>query len=104
MTKERLVLINDVPTIFKTNNIKVSSKDNFKSKKQIIDYVSNLKKYMKENDLKTKRNEKSFINELYAHVFLYRKKILASHTEDTDLEENESLFRRFVYSAIYLFF
>lgn len=98
------VTINKVTAIFKENNIKILSTNTFATKNQIKEYVIELRKIMKKHNIKTKRSIKSHINEIYAHSFLYKHHLFIENTKDTDLEENESLFRRFIYSMIYIFF
>ena len=46
------------------------------------------------------RNRKELIDEWKFHNLLYNLHLFRSHTKDTDLDENESKFRKLVYKIV----
>ena len=47
------------------------------------------------------RSDMSYVKEWYAHNILYKLGLFRSHTRDVDLNDNETLTRRFAYNVIY---
>lgn len=54
--------------------------------------------------LDTSRSIESYIEEWYAHNWLYNLGLFKSHTRDTDLDGNESIFRLICYKIIFILF
>lgn len=71
-----------------------------KGKEEVIDYIL---KVAKEYGLEYKRSKKSWIREWSAHNTLYQWNYQRERTGSVDLNEDESLFRRFCYFFLALF-
>ena len=54
--------------------------------------------------LDKRRSIESYIEEWFAHNWLYNLGLFRSHTEDTDLDGDESWFRLICYKIIYKLF
>ena len=97
MNKE--IIIDELRCILTDTNITIF--DSYKIKdKDIIKFVNLL--YLKSIDLgfKYTRSKRSWAKEIEAHNRLYRLGLFKYHTIDTDLSENESKFRLFIYTII----
>lgn len=53
--------------------------------------------------LNKSRSVMSYVKEWHAHNVLYKLGIAKERTKDVDLNDNESIFRRFCYTIIWLF-
>lgn len=71
-----------------------------KGKEEVIDYIL---KVAKDYGLEYKRSKKSWIREWSAHNTLYQWNYQRERTGSVDLNEDESLFRRFCYFFLSLF-
>lgn len=71
-----------------------------KGKEEVIDYIL---KVAKEYGFEYKRSKKSWIREWSAHNTLYQWNYQRERTGSVDLNEDESLFRRFCYFFLSLF-
>lgn len=67
----------------------------------VADFCVKLKE---ELPFKYKRTPESWAREIIAHNFFYEINMFKDHAEDTDIDENESAFRLFVYDVIYLLY
>ncbi len=97
MNKE--IIIEGQRCILSDNNITI--KNSYKIKdKYIMKFVDLL--YLKSIELgfKYTRSKRSWAKEIEAHNRLYKLGLFRSHTIDTDLSENESRFRLFIYNII----
>lgn len=65
--------------------------------KDIPDWVSRIMTYGAENGYVYARPEQSWIDEWRAHNLLFKWGVLPSRTKDVDLNESESMLRRFGY-------
>ena len=54
--------------------------------------------------VKYKRSARSWKVELIAHNMLYKAHMFIKHTEDTDFDEDESVFRKLCYEILYAFY
>lgn len=54
------------------------------------------------DELGSSRSLKSYLIEWRAHNVLYNLGLFRSHTKDTDLDDNESILRRFCYYVIWV--
>ena len=89
----------------------VSGSDNNENVKIIDSYLikEDAVKYafidsLKDDDLLVSRSYQSLIREWKAHNILYKFGLFKDRTKDTDLNENESWFRRLGYFIITLLF
>ena len=75
----------------KTNNIKIIDSYLVTDKKRMTEYLKQLPLE------KVNRNFNSCLNEWIAHNRLYKLGLFKKHTQDCDLSQDESLFRRICY-------
>lgn len=54
--------------------------------------------------LDKRRSINSYVEEWYAHNWLYKLGLFKSHTKDTDLDGDEQWYRLIAYKIIYLLF
>lgn len=89
-----MIVISGIRCILTANCIKVE--DSFQ-----LDY-SEMRKFclklkMRTGNHRYTRTAQSWTAEMIAHKFLYNLGYLHDHTADTDLDEHETLYRRFIY-------
>lgn len=82
---------------YDNNNIKIVDSYKITSKKTMKKILN---KFLSKTGYKTKRSIKSFILEWKAHNLMYNMGIFIRHTKDTDLEQNEKLYRRICYQIL----
>lgn len=95
----------EIEVIFAPKNIKIiNSYKIIKSKdmKACIDLIG--REAVLSNFYWYKRSDKSWLREWKAHNLLYRLNCKRSSTKDTDLSEDESMFRRIGYFILSLFY
>lgn len=78
-------------------------KDSYKIQ-DLKDIYLNVVYYYKNNKLDKNRSIESYIEEWYAHNWLYNLGLFKSHTRDTDLDGDESIFRLICYKIIFILF
>ena len=70
-----------------------------------INKLTDMETYLLQHkdELSSSRSLKSYLIEWRAHNVLYYLGLFRSHTKDTDLDDHESMFRRFIYWLIWVF-
>ena len=68
------------------------------------DIYINVLYYYKNNKLDKRRSIDSYIEEWFAHNWLYNLGLFRSHTRDTDLDGNEAFYRLIIYKLIFKLF
>lgn len=64
---------------------------------------SEINKLLTKGLISSTRTAKSYVKEWHAHNVLYKMHLFRSHTKDVDLNDEESPFRLFMYSLIWIF-
>lgn len=91
------IFIMGVKIQYNSENVKII--DSYKIiNKEYMEVI--LKAFIEKTGYKSKRSIKSWIKEWTAHNRLYRLGLYKSHTEDTDLEENEKIHRLLIYQIL----
>lgn len=97
-TKDNYLKIIITPTnVHIVDSFKITDRE---TKEKVLDYVL---KITKEYGFEYKRSKKSWIREWSAHNTLYQWNYQKGRTGSVDLNEDESLFRRFCYFFLSLF-
>lgn len=99
----------DIIATFYFNDLTITLENSYKAKNKkeiikFIDLVINSPYFDMIKDLGFTRTKKSLIREWAAHNFLYEHNYKRERTKDTDLDQNESLFRRIGYFFLSLFY
>lgn len=68
------------------------------------DIYLNVVYYYKNNKLDKNRTIDSYVEEWFAHNWLYNLGLFRSHTRDTDLDGNEAFYRLIIYKLIFKLF
>ena len=68
------------------------------------DIYINVLYYYKNNKLDKRRSIDSYIEEWFAHNWLYNLGLFRSHARDTDLDGNETFYRLIIYKLIFKLF
>lgn len=82
---------------FSKDNIKIYDSYTTTDEKDMAMILSIISIYPQYN---LTRERKELIDEWKFHNLLYKLHLFRSHTKDTDLNENESKFRKFVYKIV----
>lgn len=78
-------------------------KDSYKIT-DLNDIFNSVVYYYNSGLLDENRSIQSYVEEWFAHNWLYNLGLFKSHTRDTDLDGDESLFRRICYKIIFKLF
>ena len=73
------------------------------SKNDMSDWIRQIRLFGEKNGYIYNRTDKSWINEWKAHNLLFKLGIQPNRTSNVDLNENESLLRRFGYFILSIF-
>lgn len=85
---------------FSKENIKIINSYTVTDKKQMKIILNIVKNIARKKNIFYTRNIESWIKEWKTHNLLYKFHLFKKHTSDTDLSEDESKFRLFIYDIL----
>ena len=90
-------MICGISCIYNDKSIRIQQSHLIKNE-AVPEFCEKLKKAIPYN---YKRSAKSWMKEIISHTVLYQLGLFRQHTADTDIEDNEIIFRLLAYAVIY---
>jgi hypothetical protein len=86
--------------VFGEGYIKIFESYKYNDRKHILNVLEKIRQEAADVGISYKRSNMSYMHEWLAHNWLFDKGLFKDRTADSDLNENESKFRRIVYWII----
>lgn len=108
LSREDIVL--EIIFNYDPKNLNIKIKDSwqlkyeYKDMRECLEYIRSTEEFIKIESMGYTRTIESQEREWYAHNVLYNWGENTASTRSVDLDENEGLFRRFIYFLLWLFF